>query len=300
MIIVSFNGGLGNQMLQFASYVALQERYPSIRVVADIRKYNISRIHNGLELEGPFPIRLNVLLGKKANKVSSIGRFWHFALNKVVIMFFNIGLSKYCFVKDDGVFKEHLFHLNINKNYYLDGEWGNEKYFTNAKELIKEYFTFKKPLDTLNERIADKIRSQNSLSVHIRRGDYLSSGSSFVDLSKSDYYPDAFNYLTKAVINPVFFIFSDDIEWCRINLKWLKEYEHYFVKGNDGMGSYKDLQLMSLCKHNVIANSTFSWWGGWLNSNPNRIVICPKKLFYDEKLNDKILAEFYPETWVKI
>ncbi len=95
MILVRFNGGLGNQMLQFASYIALQECYPGVRVVADIRKYNISRVHNGLESEGSFPIRLNDLFDKRTNKVSSIGRYWHFYLNKVVLKFFGVGLNIY-------------------------------------------------------------------------------------------------------------------------------------------------------------------------------------------------------------
>ena len=307
MIVVKFDGGLGNQMLQYACYVALQERYPHIQVVADIRQYSYSKVHNGLELDRVFPISLNVLFNDKETKILEIKK--HRQLYRVINKAFKIGLNKFRvikdigvirFVKDIGVMNHDLFHFDANKNYYLEGQWGNEKYFENAKEIIKQCFTFKEPLDDINQTEAKKFSDQNSVSVHIRRGDYISSESDFVDLSGSDYYSKAFNFLNKTTENPVFYIFSDDIEWCRENFGWLTNYVHFFIKGNEGPKSYKDMHLMSLCKHNIIANSTFSWWGAWLNNNPNKIVICPKKLFYDEIMNTKIVNEFYPETWIKM
>jgi hypothetical protein len=299
MIIVRFGAGLGNQMLQYANYVALQQRYPDAKVRADIRAYNFSEIHNGLELERLFPIELDVHMGKRANKVSKIGRYWYFAHYNLTTFFFKRRVTKFRFVKDIGVLNPDLFHFDSSKKYYLEGQWGNEKYFKDAMELVRERFTFKLPLDTGNAEWVKKIKAGNSVSVHIRRGDYIGN-SSFIELGKSNYYPDAFQYLTDNITKPVFYIFSDDVEWCRHNLKWLQQYEHYFIEGNKGNQSYKDMQLMSLCKHNIIANSTFSWWGGWLNNNQEKIVICPSKLFYDEKMNDKIRAEFYPESWIKM
>lgn len=299
MIIVKFYGGLGNQMLEYASYVALQERYPTTRVMADIRKYNYLGVHNGLELERLFPIRLNIVFGKTGN-VSGLEKYWHYAMHKIIAVFFKIGLNKFRFVKDNNVLNRDLFHLDTAKNYYLEGYWGNEKYFENAKELVKQHFTFKIPLDSANEELAQKVTGQNSVSVHIRRGDYISEGSLYVDLSKTEYYLNALKYITAHTKDPVFYIFSNEIEWCRTNLTWLKNYQHYFVKGNEGKDSYRDMQIMSLCKHNIIANSSFSWWGGWLNNNPGKIVICPKNYIYDETRNDKILSEFYPGSWVKM
>ena len=209
-----------------------------------------------------------------------------------------MGFTKFRLIKDSGVFDKELFHLDDKKNYCLQGQWGNVKYFENVEGLLRERFAFKLPLDPVNAMVAEKIGQTNSISVHIRRGDYI--GSFFVELSKSDYYSQAFKYISQKVSNPVFYIFSDDAEWCRQNLTWLNKYEHCFIEGNAGKESYKDMQLMSLCKHNVIANSTFSWWGGWLNSNREKIVICPRKLFYDEEKNNKIVQEFYPDSWIKM
>lgn len=299
MIIVKFGAGLGNQMLQYASYLALQKRYPNAKIKADIQVYNFSKIHNGLELERLFPIELDVMMGKRANKVSKIGKYWYYAQYNLVKLFFKTRISKFRYVRDKGVLNENLFHLDVSKKYYLEGQWGNEKYFNDVMELVREQFTFKIPLDTINNAWAEQIKSTTSVSVHIRRGDYIGA-ESFVELCKSDYYGDAFRHLTQATDQPKFYIFSDDVKWCRENLTWLKEYDHYFIEGNKGKNSYKDMQLMTICKHNIIANSTFSWWGGWLNRNNNKIVICPQKLFYDEIKNEKIVAEFYPESWVKM
>lgn len=286
-------------MLQFAHYTALQQRYPGVRVVADIRRYNIIPIHNGLELERLFPIQLNVLLGKRTNRITAIGRYWHFAAYQLSKAFFNTGLNKFRLIRDSGALNSELFHLDTKRNYYLEGQWGNEKYFENAKDQVRKHLTFKLPLDPVNENLAREIRSANSVSVHIRRGDYIGN-SSFIDLCIGDYYPDAFQYITRNVENPVFYIFSDNAGWCRQNLKWLKDYQHIFVMGNKGNENYKDMQLMSLCRYNIIANSTFSWWGAWLNRNAEKIVICPQKLFHDEKKNEKIILEFYPESWAKL
>ncbi|HSU29355.1 MAG TPA: alpha-1,2-fucosyltransferase [Chitinophagaceae bacterium] len=300
MIIVCFDAGLGNQMLQFATYLALQQRYPGTRVVADIRKYNIVQIHNGLEIERLFPIRLDILYGKRTNKVSAIGRYGHFLMRKLTLSYFKLAAKRFCIIKDSGVLNEELFHLDPNKNYYLQGQWGNEKYFENVKAELLQRFRFKIDLNAPVEALAREISMQNAVSVHIRRGDYIGKDSVFTDLTQQDYYPAAFQHISKTVVNPVFYIFSDDPAWTSKQYDWLAKYEHRFVEGNRGNDSYRDMQLMSLCKHNIIANSTFSWWGGWLNQYPGKTVICPRHLFHDTVLNNKIVLEFYPPSWLKM
>lgn len=297
MIIVRIDAGLGNQMLQYATYVALKCRYPNTSVAVDIKKYSYARIHNGLELERIFPIHLNVRLGRRTLKVPEIGRYLHFVTHRLNIAFLKVGNNQFHFIKDTGTLNKDLFDLDLKKNYYLEGQWGNEKYFENVKAMVLRDFTFKNPLDTCNEDVAKKIISQNSISVHIRRGDYVGGNPYFVDLSRTSYYENACSFFAENFNTPVFYIFSDDAEWCRKNLDWLKIHKHYFVQGNKGDKSYVDMQLMSLCKHNITANSTFSWWGGWLNKNPNKIVICPRNLFYDRGKNTRIVSEFYPNSW---
>lgn len=300
MIIVRFGAGLGNQMLQYATYLSMKKRYPNAIVKADIRSYNISRVHNGLELERIFPIKLEVAHGKRSGKVSKLGRYFHFGMHNLTTTLYKLGFSRFRFVQDTGVLNDSLFHLEEKNNYFLQGQWGNEKYFENVGEELHRHFIFKPPLDPKNDSWARQIKASNSVSVHIRRGDYIGDNSPFVELSRSDYYIKAFRHFAASIPDPVFFIFSDNPEWCRQNLTWLKDYNHHFISGNKNGESYKDMQLMSYCKHNIIANSTFSWWGAWLNRNTKKIVISPQHLFYDAEKNTKILREFYPESWVKL
>ncbi len=300
MIIVRFDAGLGNQMLQYASYRALQLRYPGIKVRADIRAYNFARIHNGMELERIFPVKLDVVIGKRTKRAAGISRYWYFAMYKLTHAFLKLGLPGFRFIKDKGRFNKDLLDLKPGKLYYLEGQWGNPAYFEEYADIIRKELAFKIPLDEVNEKRAQAIRSGNSVSVHIRRGDYVNNALGFFELSSSDYYPNAFKFITEKAGDAVFYIISDNPEWCRTNLTWLADYKHEFITGNSGDNSYKDLQLMSMCRHNILANSTFSWWGGFLNSNNEKIVICPLRLFTDTEKSKRITEEFYPKSWLKM
>lgn len=144
----------------------------------------------------------------------------------------------------------------------LDGYWQDENLFENVKDELRQKLQFK-------EKIEGNFK--NTISIHIRRGDYL-GGNHFVDLSQTDYYRKAIEYIKSKIKDPEFLIFSNDIEWTKNYLNFLNEKKH-FINGN----TINDLQLMSLCEHNITANSTYSWWSAWLNKNPNKIVIQPQK-----------------------
>jgi len=140
---------------------------------------------------------------------------------------------------------------------------------------------------------ADEIVRENSISVHIRRGDYLKPvhQASFGNICTPEYYRTAIRTICKRVEKPVFYIFSDDIPWAKANLGSTAHY----IDWNTNENAWEDLYLMSLCKHNIIANSTFSWWGAWLNRNPDKLVLCPPKYTHFDDSND-----FYPEKWIRI
>lgn len=149
-------------------------------------------------------------------------------------------------------------------------------------------------LDPYNLELAKLITAKESVSLHIRRGDYLTAENSiFQNICTPTYYKNAVSYMNSNVVNPYYFIFSNDIEWCKNNLN-LDNIT--FVDWNIGVNSYKDMQLMSLCKHNIIANSSFSWWGAWLNNNPNKVVCVPKR-WYNNKAT--VYGEC-PDSWVRI
>ena len=177
-------------------------------------------------------------------------------------------------------------------NVYLSGYWQSEKYFSKSKDAIRKTYTFPQLTGTENLLAKDDILKSNSVSLHVRRGDYLKS-KDLGGVCTTEYYKKAIDYISMKIDNPKFFIFSDDILWCENNLE---VEDARYINFNKGKDSYQDMHLMSLCKHNIIANSSFSWWGAWLNSNKNKIVISPKIWFKNRNIstNDLLLEE-----WIK-
>lgn len=198
---------------------------------------------------------------------------------------------------DDVPFNEvydKVTHLDISKDWYIIGFWIEEKYIRGRVDEIRRHFRFPEITDEENREIAERITSCNSVSIHVRRGDYLSSvyENMFVALGR-DYYEGAVNYIRGRADDPEFFIFSDDPDFVRNEFSWLEN--KHIVTGNPGDDSYRDMQLMSLCKHNIIANSTFSQWGALLNENEGHITVYPSAYLKDR---DNEIKTF--EGWVRI
>lgn len=182
--------------------------------------------------------------------------------------------------------------LTLTWNKYLEGNWQSEKYFEKIKEIIRKDFTLKKLInDQQNKEIIDSIKRTDSVSVHIRRWDYI--WSDFAWICEKPYYQQAIDYITSKIKKPTFFVFSEDIAWCKKNLNMGENV--YFIDWNTKENSYKDMILMSYCKNNIIANSSFSRRWAWLNNNPNKIVIAPKKRH--KKLDYK---DIIPNNWIRL
>ncbi len=188
-------------------------------------------------------------------------------------------------------------NLNKIRNIYLNGYFQSENYFIENENTIREDFTFKKDISDENLYLLKLIKKHESISIHIRRGDYISNKSTNKThgVCSLEYYKKAVEYISEKVHNPFFFIFSDDVEWVTKNLKI--PYQNKIVTANIKTNNYNDMRLMSGCKHNIIANSSFSWWGAWLNKNPDKIVIAPKKWFADSK---RETIGLIPNSWLKI
>lgn len=213
----------------------------------------------------------------------------------ILIGFKGIQTSRY-FIERNPFYNESI--KIIGKQCYLSGYWQSYKYFRDYETRIRSDFKFPQILDELNETRRKQINDSNSISLHIRRADYINNEHhSIHGVCSVEYYNKSIEYIAERVKNPTLFVFSDDIEWARQNLDIA--FPLVFVTDNTGEKSYMDMQLMSLCKHNIIANSSFSWWGAWLNSYKHKIIIAPKKWYADESRNSQT-QDLIPVEWVRL
>lgn len=193
------------------------------------------------------------------------------------------------------VYHEPAFHFNeipgVVNNMYLNGYFQSEKYFKEYAPEIRDLFSFPQEYkDFLFEKYKS-LFSQNTCSIHVRRGDYLNSPNHH-PAQNMNYYMKAIKQMPK---DSIFLIFSDDIAWCKANFPDLPE-KFKFIEGNS---DHEDLFLMSLCKNNIICNSTFSWWAAWLNNNPEKKVVIPTNWFGPAYANYNT-EDLYCENWIKI
>lgn len=180
-------------------------------------------------------------------------------------------------------------------NIILDGYWQSENYFKEIRNIIIKDFIIKIKSDNRNKLMIEKIKNSNSVCIHIRRGDFVynKKTNKFHGACSLKYYYNAIEIIIKKVKNPTFFIFSDDSQWTKENLKL--KYPTIYVDINSPKKGYEDLRLMSNCKHFIIANSSFSWWGAWLSNNPNKIVCAPKRWFKNTYEGDIV-----PKSWIRV
>ena len=276
---IVISGGLGNQMFQYALYLAIKHKGKDVSL--DCSLYSYIKMHNGYELEKCFA---NKKLDKKFSK-------WNLLKLRLALK----SKLKSVVYSDLNYFDDKVFNSNCK---YLNGYWQSEKYFIQIENKIREAFVFK-DIDDVNAEIAKEIANSASIALHIRRGDYLGN-SIYSGVCTEDYYTKAVDLMLSKMAtqeNVKIYIFSDDSDFSsKFIAKILIPYK--LVKINKNEDSYKDMYLMSQCKHNIIANSSFSWWGAWLNSNPDKIIIAPQNWFGGSfEGNHK---DIVPESWLKI
>lgn len=278
MIIVKLMGGMGNQMFQYALGRNLSLKY-NLPLKIDLSFLNNRNM-------GPNFVYRNYDLDlfniDEDFDLSSVGQV--FTINEPHFQYSENLLNS-------------ISNLLYNKiNILFDGYWQTPLYFKDFENKIREDFKFKNSVENAEDRIKEmmfKIKSSNSVMVNVRRTDYLNTN--FHGVMGLDYINKAKLIIDSKVENPHYFIFSDDIEWCKenIDIENMTLVDHSY-KG-DRFGYY--LQLMSLCKHFIIPNSSFAWWSAWLNTDDDKIVIAPKQWFTDSSI---ITNDLIPHNWLRI
>ena len=296
MIIADIYAGMGNQMFQYAFARALQERtgekmimngFSAIRI-NDIRRYSLHHFKLSPKAKyPPYPIQMFYdFFGKLKRRI--------YCKNNQKILFGKEILLK---MIDKGMYVSrdvyNYYDLPISKkrNKYIIGFWQSPKYFSHIEQKIKEEFTVTTPPSAENAEMLEKIKSTDSVCVHIRRGDYLKYKE--LDICTEDYYLKAMDIIADKVGNPVFYIFSynsEDIKYIKDNFKFKYNVEYIDLNNPD----YEELRLMYSCKHFIISNSTFSWWAQYLGRDDNKIVVAPSE-WNREECQDA--SGMYIDSW---
>jgi hypothetical protein len=285
MIIIKLAGGLGNQLFQYAAAksLALHTNQP---LKLDVTSYTTDVLRN-FELScfnAPFeiasPDEINFFTSQSFLK-KALQRLYPPHKRKV--------------------YKEPFYHFDKNfftatVHIYLKGYWQSHKYFQAYKDVIAADFLIKKEFIKNVDLAPSKFEKEISVSVHIRRSDYSNKVTNdFHGVLPETYYNEAIAVIKNRYADAKFYFFSDDIKWVQDNVDTGSNFE--FVSGKISTTAIEDFYLMQHCSHNIIANSSFSWWAAYLNANPNKVVIAPKKWFNKAPYNTKDLI---PESWIRI
>ena len=298
-IIVQLMGGLGNQLFQYAVG----------RRIAKMNNFSLKldlswfRYHPRWFKYHPYrPYSLNHFatlkdIASPAEIAKLRGLTWVHLKEKLFHKLYANGLhGTQTMIREKTLdFDQEV--LQISTGAYLSGYWQSEKYFKDIEETIRKEFTVITPPDPENIKIANDIRGTEAVCIHVRRGDYVSDSKAnqLIGLCSLDYYYRSIDCIMSRVEKPHFYIFSDDPEWSQQHITI--DAPTTYIHNNPSDKNYEDLRLMTYCKHFIIANSSFSWWGAWLSSNRQKIVVAPAQWFNRVKYND---ADRLPKEWIRL
>ena len=292
MIITKLKGGLGNQLFQYAIGRRLAEDQKSEL------KVDISLLNQQSEITTFRKYKLNAFnvnckIATKADEKEVLGFRWLIPIKRRL---WKMGFDLFGW----NYFREttygyHPYILNFNKAVVLEGYWQSENYFFAIRQLLLNELTLKDELITVPFlALKNEMQDSNSVAIHVRRGDYVSNPvvANEFGICSQNYYLNAIQYMKEQLQNPQFYVFSDDLQWCKLNFKD-DGYLHFVSKFED----YQDLMLISSCQHQIISNSTFSWWGAWLNKSADKIVVAPEIWYVDASFDT---SQLIPLEWIRL
>lgn len=286
MIVSRLIGGLGNQMFQYAAGRALALRR-GVAFAIDSRAFSDYDTHAfGMRC---FQAELNEAPARLLPNPPAEGRF-----QRLLRRFVPSPLTVY--IEKTFTFDEAVLHLPDEQ--YLDGYWQSEKYFVDVADVIRKDFTVRHTPSAANQAWLDQIARTHSVSLHIRRGDYVTNPSAAAVHGTCDlgYYERAVACVRETTgIDPELFVFSDDPDWVAANLRL--PYQMHLVRDNDASTNFEDLRLMTACRHHIVANSSFSWWGAWLDARSDSITVAPARWFAGDTPDARDLV---PQRWTRV
>jgi hypothetical protein len=298
LIIIRLLGGLGNQMFQYALGRSLSAIYRR-PLKFDLSFYNSDAAKSHWAPRffclDHFNIKLQIVAAAELAPFEKYLRQNIYSrLLRRAAAFGCYYLHSYIFEppKNYFVFDPNLLAGQLKPNVYLDGFWQTEKYFSSIENIIRKDFIFKDLPDEINQKMLAEIDSVNSVSIHVRHGDNATKIAAKHGVLPLEYYYSAISDLVKTVKSPKFYVFSDDPVWVKENLKL--DFPAVFVSNNSDKKNYEDLRLMTRCKHHIIGNSTFSWWGAWLGKKPGQQVYAPKRYHVHDNIPT---TDLYPSQW---
>lgn len=289
MIITRLDGGLGNQMFQYAFGKSVSKLTGltlklDTTYLGEYRHYELGIF----DIKNIFASEKELLLFDR-RKLSTLPKL----LFKIRHIF-----SRTLFLSEQEGNENLDFLTNLPENIFLSGHWQNEMYFESIAPLVKNFFKFPAFIERENLLLERILRQSESVSLHVRRGDYIFEQNKLVHgILPIEFYQSAISLIRERLKAPMFVVFSDDVEWVKRNL--LIDGNVHYSNHNTGERAFRDMQLMSICKHNIIANSSFSWWGAWLNNNLEKIVVAPGQWFAQPEKND-IHKNIIPKEWIRI
>ncbi len=292
--VIKFKGGLGNQLFQYAFLRYIELICQETPVKADLFYYN--SFHNSTVRKPrilKFKVKLDTASKFEVNEICIFKRYGNpLKLLYKGILFFEIKLNRKYFFESSRVF---MHYDQLAKHSYYDGYWQSYSYIEAIEPYLRKEIVpnFKLSLNT--QALVNNMSEENSVFIGIRRGDYLTSAKNKKRYGTFDqpYYTRAINYIKERVKNPVFYVFSNDIAWVKDNMQF--EGNVVYRNPEDQTSDVEELVLMGSCKHAIIVNSTFHWWGAWLIENKDKVIIAPKQWYADGTENDIV-----PESWVRI
>jgi hypothetical protein len=281
--VLKFKGGLGNQLFIYALYLSLV-RNSSNGCYVDFSHYRYMKNSGDIELENAFTIEI-IRHESPEHLIKKLSNRDYDFFSKVLKRLFGSKDSHYTDLEQG--FDPVVFTLS---NHYIDGYWQSFRYFDYFREELVKHLVFKPFKNSAYlVSIVEKIKSsENSVSLHVRGGDYLKTNT-FINLSKTNYYKNALEKLD--FLNKTVFVFTDDIDFVLNN----NYFDSFILVDTRGHENHLDMYLMSICNHNIVANSSYSWWSAYLNVNPRKLVIAPSEWFNNRNIN---LDDLYPDTWL--